>query len=85
MARAPEEDRLLIILANGDSYESEAEEAGVYLKLLGTPADVDAVGYAWNFQGAKVDLINKTLVPLSYEQATAYMRKQEYETTPDRS
>jgi len=67
---------LVIVLPNKDSYESEFDEARIYLQLLGVPEELGAVDYVWNFYAGVVSLVDHTISPLSLEEAIAFGRQE---------
>jgi hypothetical protein len=74
--REPESPAVVVVLSNQDSFEVSAQEAETYLRLLGVPEDCKVLAYTWNFQGAKLDLSDMRMEPLSLEQAMSFVGSQ---------
>jgi len=72
VTREPWSDEFIVILPNQDSYALDSETAQKYLHLLKVPEELGFLGYIWNFQAAKLDLVNMQMEPLSMDQAQAY-------------
>jgi len=76
LKREPMSPMVTVILPNQDSYSfGDGEELEIYLKMLEIPEDLKIRDYVWNFFGCKIDLTDMSMEPLSYEQASAFLKR----------
>ncbi len=73
--RRPEEQLVVFVLPNQDTYELDIQEAMSYLKLLKVSEENKFLDYVWNFGAGKLELDNMQLEPLTIEQAESFIKR----------